>query len=175
MNVLCKIPACPWPTLAHGLCHEHLERAGLVGRCPHCKRQFIQPHPANPYRFCSRVCTCRANNQAKMAVPRDRALLERLYVRERLSVREIGRRLHASWNSVCRALQAVGIPCRSRAPIPATTCCEAPCDRPAFNARNGWKGRGSRRCRFHTRLREAAHHARYRRDAKKVAATFRSP
>jgi hypothetical protein len=151
----------------HGLCRRHLEDAGLIGCCPHCGRQFIQPAVGGPYRYCSNRCTCRANAQVKMTVPRDRARLERLYVHDHLSLRVIARRFHSSTTSVHRALRAVGIPRRPPGYIPRECCVEAGCRRPTFKNRQKGTRHGSRRCRFHTRLREAAYHARYRREAEK--------
>jgi len=150
----------------HGLCRWHLEDAGLIRRCPQCQRQFIQPHPAERYRFCSHACTCRANAQVRRTVPRDRTLLERFYIHDRLSLRVIAGRFRTSTTSVHRALRAVGIPRRRPGYVPLETCCEPACTRPTFMNRDKGTRHGSRRCRFHTRLREAMHHARYRRERK---------
>jgi hypothetical protein len=149
----CKVRACPWPAVAHHLCRKHLLEAGLVGTCPGCKRQFIQPHPRRPYRCCSRRCRCVMNARSQVKVPRDLGRLRRLYIEERKSVWGIARHLRASGAAVCRALQAVGIPRRPPGTIPAARCCEPGCSRSPLHGR---------RCRFHFLLRQAAHHARYR-------------
>jgi len=166
MSTSCKERACVWPVEAHSLCRHHLELAGLIGRCPQCHAEFIQPHRRTRYRFCSRRCACRANNRAHYAVPRDRAMLEDLYLRRRLSLLAIGKRFGTYAATALRALRAVGIPARRPGRISTMTCIESGCHLPACKKENDRGYYGGRRCRGHALARHAAQHRQYRREGR---------
>jgi len=163
MSERCQIRGCVWPVLAHGLCRACLETAGLIRRCEWCAGEFLSGELRKPNRFCSRVCICRSLSFRSRVVPRDRALLEELYIQGGFTLAEIAERFNTTATSVHRALAMVGIPRRRRGVRTTEICCEPRCRRLAFKDRP--RG-GYRRCRFHARLRRSVRRNHLRRQAR---------